>query len=278
MFILFSIQYRFLDIFVPGSWHGIASFDFVSVPRSFLNLLQGKSIFNTFYLSYGSIATPYFYHPALSLLVGSWLSLFKPNTAFTLFVYISIIILIYSAFLISKQTNNILIKRLSYFLILCSFPTYLMLWNAQMHVFTVLAVTLVIVSLLKIFKNQNHKNINLILLAGLLISFFSKPIIILFLPVLFFTKETRCTALLSFGIYILVSLLFIFLPVLNPEGIDTTKLFDKNFHTSLSNNYDYNEYLEYYNFDNIIHWIHIIKQSKNVPTNNFELFSFSYIY
>lgn len=219
---LSSLKFRFLDIFVVGSWHGRIGNDFFSIPRSFLNLLKQTSMFSSTGLSsYGPYGAMYAYHPALSILAGSWLSLFKPWVSYVLFILISVIILIYCAFLISKQTSNILIKRFAYFAILCTFPTYLMLWNAQMHVFTVLSVTLIMVSLLEIFTNKKKYGkgeINIKLLIGLLASLFTKPIVILFFPILFFSKETRRTVIACLLIYSLVTAIFFIVPFLNPES------------------------------------------------------------
>lgn len=222
LLMLSSLKFRFLDIFVVGSWHGRIGNDFFSVPRSFLNLLKQTSMFSsTGFSSYGPYGSMYAYHPALSILAGSWLSLFKPWVSYMLFVLISIIILIYCALLISKQTSNILIKRFAYFAILCTFPTYLMLWNAQMHVFTVLSATLIMVSLLEIFTNKKKYGkgeINVKLLIGLLASLFTKPIVILFFPILFFSKETRRTVIACLLVYTLVTAIFFIVPFLNPES------------------------------------------------------------
>ncbi len=222
LLMLLSLEFGFFDTFVVGSWHGRIGNDFFSVPRSFLNLSQQTSMFsNTGFSNYGPYGSMFTYHPVLSILLGSWLSLFNPWVSYSLFVLISVFILIYCGFLISKQTKNILTKRFAYFAILCTFPTYLMLWNAQMHVFTVLAITLIIVCILEIFANKKKFKKNKIhakLLIGLLVSLFTKPIVILIFPVLFLTKETRRTVIICLGIYTLVTVVFFIVPFLNPES------------------------------------------------------------
>jgi hypothetical protein len=247
LLMLLSLKFRFLDIFVVGSWHGRIGNDFFSVPRSFLNLLKQTSMFSsTGFSSYGPYGGMYAYHPALSILAGSWLSLCKPWVSYMLFVIISIIILIYCGFLISKRTSNILIKRFAYFSILCTFPTYLMLWNAQMHVFTVLSATLIMVSLLDIFTNKKKygkSEINVKLLIGLLASLFTKPIVILFFPILFFSKETRRTVIACLLVYTLVTAIFFIVPFLNPES------------------------------DNIMHWMFFIHHSNVGYTGDSESFN-----
>ncbi len=249
LLMLLSLKFRFLDIFVAGSWHGRIGNDFFSVPRSFLNLLEHKSMFsNTGFSSYGPYGGMYTYHPVLSIFVGFWFALLNPWVSYGLFVFISIAILVYCAFLISKQTDENLIKQFAYFAILCTFPTYLLLWNAQMHVFTVLSVTLIMVSLIEVLSNKNNEKIyrervNMKLLFGLLFSLFTKPIVILFFPALAFTKETRRTLIVCLLIYASVTAIFLFVPFFNPES------------------------------DNIMHWKFFIHHSNVGYTGNPESFN-----
>ena len=247
LLMLLSLKFGFLDIFVAGSWHGRIGNDYFSVPRSFLNLLNQTSMFsNTGFSNYGPYGSQYTYHPVLSLLLGSWLSLFNPWVSYSLFVLISVFILFYCGYQISKQTKSILTQRFAYFAILCTFPTYLMLWNAQMHVFTVLAVTLIMVSILEIFTNTNTFKKNKIhskLLIGLLASLFTKPIVILFFPALFFTKETRRTVITCLLIYTLATAAFFAVPFLNPES------------------------------DNILHWMFLVHHSNIGYTGDSESFN-----
>jgi hypothetical protein len=175
----------------------------------------------TGFSDFGPYGGMFAYHPALSILLGSWLSLFKPWISYSIFVSTSIIILIYCGFLIAKQTSDKLLKRFSYFSLLCTFPTYLMLWNAQVHVFTVLAISLILVSLLEIAAHKEKyrkKAIHVKLLIGLLASLLTKPIVFLFFPVLFLAKETRRTLIICLLIYTLLTSIFIIIPFLNPES------------------------------------------------------------
>jgi hypothetical protein len=243
---LLSLKYRFLDIFVVGAHHGKIGYDFFSIPASFTNLLDHRSIYNRTFYHFGPYATWYPYHPAISLMFGSWLSLFKPWTAYGIFVAISIGMMLYSAYLISTLTRKPLLKQLCYFLILCTFPTYLMLWNAQMHVFTILSVTLIMVGLFEAFsENASASRIQYKVLTGLLISLFTKPIVLLFFPVLLATRETRYSTVMAAILYGLVSLLFLFIPFLNPTG------------------------------SNEAHWSNIYHQSSLIMSGNVELFSLS---
>lgn len=239
---LLSLKYHFLDVFVVGAWHGEIGVDFFSIPRAFLNLQFHKSIFNTNFLSYGPYASWYPYHPALAIFVGAPLSLFEPWAAYGIFVIFSIIVLMFSARLIAKYFKGKPYQNIPYPLIMATFPTYLMLWNAQMHIFTVLSVTLILVSYLERLENPLIHKIDYKLFFGLLVSLLSKPIVLLFLPVILFMKETRRTCLICLVVYAAISLLFIFNSFLNSEDI------------------------------NFLHWVNIIYQSNNL-TNNKEYFS-----
>jgi hypothetical protein len=78
-------------------------------------------------------------------------------------------------------------------------------------------------------------------------------------------KETRKTTLKSIVVYGLVSLVFISVPMLNPQGIGWNKLihiaFDFDFIKENMNIYKNNFVLNEYMKDNSIHWLNLIAQS-----------------
>lgn len=269
---LLSLHFGWLNMFFYGAElsPNVQGIDYFAVPKSFLNLLEGRSIFDTWGgTPYGPHSTWYLAHPAFSLFVASWFSFFSPWTSYWLFVLFSIAIMAYCGFLISKTTNNVFQKHLSYFLLLCAFPTYWMLFVGNMHAPLVLALTLILISIYELTYSENEKDIKIAnkkLLVGLLISFFSKPIVLLMLPLLLLTKETRKTTIISLIIYFFVSLLFILLPQLNPEGIGFNRLmsfaFDFDFVKENMNIYKNHFVLNEYMKDNSIHWLNLIAQSE----------------
>ena len=126
-------------------------------------------------------STWYLAHPAFSLFVASWFSFFLPWTSYWLFVLFSIAIMGYCGYLISKLTDSVYKKYISYLLLVCALPTYWMLFVGNMHAPLVLALTLILISIYELAYSENEKDIktaNKKLLLGLLISFFSKPILI----------------------------------------------------------------------------------------------------
>ncbi|HYO22045.1 MAG TPA: glycosyltransferase 87 family protein [Flavisolibacter sp.] len=242
LFIVDLFSYRFLERFLVGASHGKIGLDFYSVPRSFINLQHDKSIFHTGFAHwYGQYATLYFYHPAVSILAGSWLSLFSPDVAFAVFVAVIAALLLYAGFLWTKHFTSPTARSLVLLLTACSLPGYLLMWNAQMHIFTVLSVAIILSATIDLY---NGKNSSTKLIAGLLISLFTKPIMLLWIPALVIVKETRPATVRALVIYAVVSAIFFLVPFLNPEG------------------------------DNYIHWKNIVSQSRRVE-QHVEYFSFA---
>ena len=142
-----------LDQFVIGTWGGTIGADFFSVPRAWINLrhgdgiyfkadslVHGASIYPTAGGDFGpTYASAYPYHPALSVAVGSWTSLLPPVASYLAFVFFSLCVLWLSAALVARRVPGEGAKALAFFAVFAAPPTYFMLWNAQMHVFTVLA-------------------------------------------------------------------------------------------------------------------------------------------
>ncbi len=214
-----SLRGRFLDRFVVGSWHGSIGIDFFQVPRAYNNLLIGNSIFLTDVDSYGPYATMYLYHPFVAVAIGPWTAPLAPWTAYGLFVAVSLGLLLLSAWLLASAFQTPAYRGFAYFAMFCSLPTYLMLWNAQAHIFLVVAVALILSGLMRLADEpQLAERYGRWIQLGLLISLLSKPVVILMLPVLFLLPETRRKLLLPLAVYAAVSLLFLLVGGLNPGG------------------------------------------------------------
>src|SRR5471030_76249 len=266
MLMFVSLKYGVLDSFFYDSANvHVQGIDYFALPKSFLNLMAGLSPYNTWGgASYGPYATWYLSHPAYAVFGASWFSFFSPWTSYWLFVVFSVILLAYSAHLIAKNTSSQLNKRLAYFIILCAFPTYWTLYVGNMHAWLILALVFIFLALYR-FSLHDTKNANNYLFAGLLLSLFTKPIVLLMLPVLLLTKQTRKTTLTCLIIYGVVSVLFIVIPMLNPEGVGIAKLshimFDFDYIKQNMNIYKNNFVLNEYMKDNSIHWLNLIAQS-----------------
>jgi hypothetical protein len=268
LFMLLSLHFGWLDVFFFGAEHAkVQGIDYFAVPKSFLNLLEGRSAFDTWGgQQYGPYSTWYLAHPAFSVFVASWFSFFTPWLSYLLFILFSLLIMVYTAHFISKHTNSQFQKTAIYFVLLCAFPTYWMLYVGNMHAPLVLALAMILIGILNLTYGPNSKEANRILLAGLLISFFTKPIVLLMLPVLLMVKETRRTTIKSLLMYSFVSMLFLIVPILNPQSIGWNKMLDVMFDFDFikanmnifKNNFVLNEYMK----DNSIHWLNLIAQSE----------------
>ncbi len=56
----------------------------------------------------------------------------------------------FSAWLLASAFQTPAYRGFAYFAMFCSLPTYLMLWNAQAHIFLVLAVALILSGLMRL--------------------------------------------------------------------------------------------------------------------------------
>jgi hypothetical protein len=214
---IFSLHYNWLGGFFFDTSHAhVQGIDFFPVERAFLNLAAGRSEFDTFALNYGPNATWFLYHPLLALVIGPLLAAFKPWTAYALWAAISIVLMTASAWVILRRTDDPLRRALVALLMLGSFPVYIMLYVGNVQALLVLSVTLVLVSVDAMRDEGPSRRNTAFLLAGLLISLFSKPAVLAMLPLLLILKDTRRTTLKALGIYIVVSLAFLVVPALNP--------------------------------------------------------------
>jgi hypothetical protein len=214
-----SLRERFLDRFVAGTSHGLIGFDFFSAPRGFDNLISGSNIFLTEMDDYGPYASMFLTHPMVAVAIGSWTAPLEPWTAYGVFVAVSLVLLALSAGAIACQFEGRLLRAFTLLALFCSLPTYLMLWNAQMHVLLVLAVALMLGGLVGLERDEQRSTRWLAMLQiGLLHSLLTKPVALLALPVLFATRETRRALILPVVAYAVVSVLFLLMPGLNSGG------------------------------------------------------------
>lgn len=264
--ILAALYFGWLRPFFFGAEHAtVQGIDFFAVPKSYLNLLEGRSAFDTWGgKAYGPYATWYLAHPAFSVFVASWFSFFPAWTAYWLFVVFSMACMTVAARFLAAYTHHPATKRSIYLILLCGFPTIWLYYVGNMHAPLVLALCLLFAGMLELHEGSEKRGQQL-LTAGLLISLFSKPIVLLMLPLLLLLKETRRSTYFSLLIYGCVSVLFLTLPFLNPQSIGLAKMLqlagDPSFvqeHMNIfKNQFVLNEYMK----DNSIHWLNLMAQS-----------------
>ena len=241
-----SLKWKFLDRFSPGTPDHRLGIDFFQVPRGYQNLFHGNSIFLTELSRFGPYSTPYVNHPCVAVAVGSWTSWLGPWTGYCAFVAVSLGLLLFAATLLASALEGAAWKAFAFFVMFCSIPTYYMLWAGQMHVFLVVAVALILAGLVRLegerepggqeggakgtaptatgrprltsLSRRAFSDPRRWIEAGILLSLLSKPAVVLMLPVLLVTRETRKCVLTPVVVYAVISLLFLILPVLNPGG------------------------------------------------------------
>ncbi|HTU24784.1 MAG TPA: tetratricopeptide repeat protein [Pirellulales bacterium] len=216
---ILSLKERFLDRFCQGTYQSALGADFFCNPRGFRNLAAGSNIFLTQSDNYGPYATQFLSHPMVAVVVGSWTAKLPTWTAFGSFVGVSLVLLALSAGVLAAQFQSRLLQAFTFFAIFCSLPTYLMLWNAQTHVLTILAVALMLAALVALERDESKPRVFLWMLQiGLLVSLLSKPVVLLALPVMVAARETRRALVWPIVAYAAISVLFLIVPALNSGG------------------------------------------------------------
>lgn len=283
LFMLASLVWGFLNPFFFGSdARTLRGIDFFSTPKAFRNLLEGRSMYDSWGgPPYGPYSTWYLMHPAFTVFVASFFSIFDPWVSYGLFTLVSVGILALCARILSSLTPQAVEKRLMHVFLFCSFVTFWLLYVGNTHVFPVLGLTLVLAGMYELaYGDGGHDagSARKRIAAGLLISLFSKPLLLLALPALLVNRATRRVSLRCLGVYVVVSLAFLFTPALNPESVGFEKMMrvalDPEFvrrHLDVyANRFVLNEYMK----DNSIHWLNLVAQS-GASFNHIDIFSLS---
>jgi glycosyltransferase involved in cell wall biosynthesis len=219
--ILLSLRLGLLDAFFFDTNRAhVQGIDFFGVERAWLNLFDGRSAFDTFRSSYGPYATAPVYHPAIFLLIGPWLMAFSPWSAYGVWTLVSVALMLLSAFIIMQRGDDPLRRAFVALLLVGSFPGILMLHVGNVQAVVILACALVFTAFDDISQNGCTQHNQKMLLTGLLLSLFSKPVVLMMLPLLLLLQDTRRTALRAIATYIIVSFAFLFVPGLNPVAME----------------------------------------------------------
>ncbi len=261
---LLSLRLGLLNPFFFDAMHAdVQGIDYFSVPKAYLNLMAGRSAFATSDPpTYGPHYTWFVNHPALAVWLGSWLSFFPPMTSYGVYTLVAIATMAGCAWLLARESGDALTRRLIWLLVMGAFPTYWMYFVGNVHALPVLALAMLLTG---IYRLTYARRGTALVLAGLLLSLLSKPIVLIMMPLLLLLKETRRTALKALGIYAAVSVLFEVVPVLNPEAIGLKKVawlavhpgFVRQNMNYYTNNLQINSWMR----DNSAHWFNMIAQS-----------------
>jgi hypothetical protein len=278
---LLSLRLGLLDRFFYDSMHAdVQGIDFYSLPKAYLNLAVGRSAYDTFAPpAIASHITWYLAHPALAVIFGSWLSRFAPATGYGIFTLLSLAMMIACAWLLASLSHDALIRRLIWLLLLGAFPSYRMLYTGNVQALLVLALSMVFSAVYRLAYPQptsTPTQVGHLLLAGLLLSLLTKPVVLLMLPILLWMPETRRPARRALATYLIVSLLFEIVPALNPEAIGLHRVAWLAIHPGYVHD-TMNIYADRFNLtpdmkDNSIHWFNLVAQS-SYRMNHIDIFS-----
>jgi hypothetical protein len=258
-------------------WENQQGIDYFALPRGFLNLMDGKSIFDTFNgTPYGPRATWYLAHPIFEITIVPFFAFFSPWTSYALFQVFSVGVLGYSAYILAKHVESHVQKAWIFFFMLVAFPVYWLLYVGNMHAPLVLSLTFLFSGILYLEKNEALAIRQIII--GLLISLFTKPLVIIMLPLFFLLKTTRKATFFALLAYGFVSLLCVVIPFINPQAVGLGKIiplfFQHEYVKATLNVYNNQFQLNETMLDNSIHWLNLIAQS-DFYWNFLQIFSLS---
>jgi len=258
--ILLSLHYGWLDaFFFDTSRAHVQGIDFFPVERGWLNLLAGRSEFDTFRSGYGPYATWLVYHPALVVALGPFFMAFRPWVAYGIWSVVSMGLMGLSAGFLIRRGSDPLRRALVALLLLGSFPAILMLHVGNVQAVLVLSGALIFVAVDSMADNGVTPRNEAMLLAGLLLSLFSKPVVFAMLPLLLLLRQTRRSALRALVIYAVISLLFLVVPGLNPVAMTWAQRWFLMNHPEIVAQ-TMNPFTNGFNItppmqDNVIHWL-----------------------
>jgi hypothetical protein len=261
---LLSLRVGLLNVFFFDAMHAdVQGIDYFSLPKAFLNLMARRSAYDTFGPpAFGPHITWYLAHPALALWLGSWLSFFDPMTSYGIYTMLSVASMAGCAWVLARESEDPLTRRLVWFFVMTAFPTYWMLFVGNVQALLVLALGMLLAGVFSLTYRERGEGL---VLAGLLLSLFTKPAVLLMLPLLLMMKETRRAAWRALAIYATVSALFEVVPMLNPEAIGLRQVAWLAVHPSTviatMNIYANNLHVNPWMKDNSIHWLNLVAQS-----------------
>jgi hypothetical protein len=261
---LLSLRLGLLNAFFFDAMHAdVQGIDYFSLPKAFLSLTLRHSAYDTFAApAYGPHITWYLAHPALAIWLGSWLSFFSPDVSYGVYTLLSIAMMAACAWLMTRQSETLLVRHTIWLLLLGAFPTYWMLYVGNVQALLVLALGMLFTGVFTLTYRGRGEGL---VLAGLLLSLLTKPVVLLMLPLLLMLKETRRAAYRALAIYAVVSVMTEIVPLFNPQAIGLRNVFWLALHPSVvrntmniyTNQFQVNAWMK----DNSIHWLNLVAQS-----------------
>jgi hypothetical protein len=255
--------------------------DFFCVPKAFLNLLDGRSAFDTWGApAYGPYATWFVLHPAVALWIGAYLSWLPPWWAYAAWVAGTGLALFACGAAFARHAGTPARRLVVIAALLASPVTYLLLLYGNVHGVIVVAVTLLLLGLHELASGERPAfdiSPGAKVTAALCLSLACKPVLVLVVPALLIPRATRSAALASVGAYAALSAGLVLVPAANPETVGIERLGWLVLHPGWVH-----EQLEVYRhrfvlipemLDNAMHWLHMVAQSNNNAWDHVQIFS-----
>jgi hypothetical protein len=269
-------------LFYATSPHDAQGIDFFCVPKAFLNLWEGHSAFDTWSSpAFGPSATWFVLHPAVAVTLGGYLAWLPPWWSYGVFAALTMGIFAGVASLFARHARSPWHKVWVWGAAFASPLTLVLLYCGNIHGLVVMAVALLLSGLLELGQEEEaqsdaqscapgEQNSPLLSPAakvgtGLALSLLTKPVLILLVPALLLVHRTRRATLVALTAYSGVSLLFLLLPALNPEGVGLQRIAELFFSPAWVQQH-LNIYKNGFQLtpemrDNAMHWLHMVAQS-----------------
>jgi hypothetical protein len=297
LYVVMMLIALWLGAYEPWFWgqgaRGGQGIDFFCVPKAYLNVWNGTSAFDTWSApAYGPYATWFVLHPAVAVWVGGYFSWLSPWVAYGAFVVVTLGLLAFSASLFAHYASGAWRKVLVFGALLASPISYLLLFGGNVHGLVICAASMLLVGLHELYivefnhsceVGQSERRLvfgipsTVKIASGLLLSFLSKPILILLVPALLLVSRSRRSTMTALGLYVLISVSFLLFPILNPEAIGIERLGELLLSPSVVKA-NLNIYVNQFRLtpemrDNAMHWLHMVAQS-NYLWDHLQVLSF----
>jgi hypothetical protein len=183
-------------------------------------------------------------------------------TSYGVYTLLSLAMMAGCAWVLARESDDALVRRMVWLLVMGSFPTYWMLFVGNVQALLVLALGMLLAGVFALtYKGRGEG----LVLGGLVLSLLTKPVVLLMLPLLLMLKQTRRAAWRALGIYAVVSVAFEVVPFLNPEGIGLKQVAWLAVHPAVvretmniyANHLQVNAWMK----DNSVHWLNLVAQS-----------------
>lgn len=262
-------------LFYAARPHDAQGIDFFCVPKAYLNLWAGQSAFDTWSSpAFGPQATWFVLHPAVAVTLGGYFAWLPPWWSYAAFVALTMGLFAGVAALFARHARSPWHEVWVWGAAFASPLTLVLLNCGNIHGLVVMAVALTLVGILELDQVRTETpsvrpryllSPAVKVAAGLSLSLFTKPVLVLLVPSLLIVRRTRRATTVALFVYGVTSLLFLLLPTLNPEGVGARRVLEllmaPEWVREHLNIYKNGFQLTPEMRDNAMHWLHMIAQS-----------------